>query len=204
MAGREQKAREGKWNGGFAPYGYKLESGNLVIAEDEVEVIRVIYDRYIHTNEGVAGIAKYLNRNGFVKKLRQNNTIPGFSRNFVQDVLDNPVYMGKIAYGRRRTERGKGTMNDARGRAVGVPCLRWSVMKLSFPKKIASGAAEKRKINSFKREKVNNPDRTHPIRILKCPCCGESMYAAILPRLIARTRNTVLLLLQKYGYVDRT
>ena len=25
MAGREQKAREGKWNGGFAPYRYKLE-----------------------------------------------------------------------------------------------------------------------------------------------------------------------------------
>ena len=42
MAGREQKAREGKWNGGFAPYGYKLENGNLVIAEDEVEVIRVM------------------------------------------------------------------------------------------------------------------------------------------------------------------
>ena len=43
MAGREQKAREGKWNGGFAPYGYKLENGDLVIAEDEAEVIRVIY-----------------------------------------------------------------------------------------------------------------------------------------------------------------
>ena len=27
MAGRMQKAREGKWNGGFAPYGYALESG---------------------------------------------------------------------------------------------------------------------------------------------------------------------------------
>ena len=96
MAGREQKAREGKWNGGFAPYGYKLENGNLVIAEDEVEVIHIIYDRYIHTNEGVAGVAKYLNRNGFVKKLRQNNTIPGFSRNFVQDVLDNPVTWGRL------------------------------------------------------------------------------------------------------------
>ena len=36
MAGREQKAREGKWNGGFALYGYKLENGELVIAEDEV------------------------------------------------------------------------------------------------------------------------------------------------------------------------
>ncbi len=53
MAGCEQKAREGKWNGGFAPYGYKLENGELVIAEDEVEIIQMIFDRYIHTNEGI-------------------------------------------------------------------------------------------------------------------------------------------------------
>lgn len=180
MAGREQKAREGKWNGGFAPYGYKLESGNLVIAEDEVEVIRVIYDRYIHTNEGVAGVAKYLNRNGFVKKLRQNNTIPGFSRNFVQDVLDNPVYMGKIAYGRRRTEKRQGTRNEMH-----------VVEQSEFPvydgqhEAIISEedwylAQEKRKINSFKREKVNNPDHAHILSgILKCPCCGKSMYGNI-------------------------
>ena len=30
MEGRKKKAREGKWNGGFAPYGYKLVEGNLV------------------------------------------------------------------------------------------------------------------------------------------------------------------------------
>lgn len=36
MAGREQKARAGKWNGGFAPYGYKLINNELLIAEDEV------------------------------------------------------------------------------------------------------------------------------------------------------------------------
>ena len=45
MAGREHKAREGKWNGGFAPYGYGLENGELVIAEDEVEIIQMIFDR---------------------------------------------------------------------------------------------------------------------------------------------------------------
>lgn len=27
MEGRIQKVREGKWNGGFATYGYKLEKG---------------------------------------------------------------------------------------------------------------------------------------------------------------------------------
>lgn len=111
MAGREQKARVGKWNGGFAPYEFKLENGNLLIAEDEVEIIRIIYDRYIHTNLGINGVASYLNDNGYTKKLRQNNTIPGFSSSFVKSVLDNPVYMGKIACGRRRTEKKIGTRN---------------------------------------------------------------------------------------------
>jgi site-specific DNA recombinase len=112
MDGREQKAKEGKWNGGFATYGYKLENGQLLIADDEVEIIRIIYDRYIHTNSGINGVASYLNDNGYTKKLRQNNTIPGFSSGFVKSVLDNPVYMGKIAYGRRRTEKKIGTRNE--------------------------------------------------------------------------------------------
>ena len=35
MEGRRQKAREGKWNGGFAPYGYQLIEHELHIAADE-------------------------------------------------------------------------------------------------------------------------------------------------------------------------
>ena len=35
MEGRRQKAREGRWNGDFAPYGYQLVNGELIIAEDE-------------------------------------------------------------------------------------------------------------------------------------------------------------------------
>ena len=46
MEGRRQKAREGKWNGGFAPYGYQLINGELQIAEDEAEIIRIIYDKF--------------------------------------------------------------------------------------------------------------------------------------------------------------
>ena len=180
MAGREQKAREGKWNGGFAPYGYRLENGNLVIAEDEVEVIRIIYDRYIHTNEGLSAVANYLNNHGYTKKLPQNGTVPSFSSNFVKDVLDNPVYMGKIAYGRRRTEKKLGTRNEFH-----------VVEKDEFPvyegqhEAIISEedwnlAQEKRKINAFKREKVHDPEHAHILSgILKCPCCGKSLYGNI-------------------------
>ena len=179
MAGREQKAREGKWNGGFAPYGYKLESGNLVIAEDEVEVIRVIYDRYIHTNEGVAGVAKYLNRNGFIKKLRQNNTIPGFSRNFVQDVLDNPVYMGKIAYGRRRTEKVHGTRNDYRLIEQDNYLLVDGLHEALVSEELWHDAQVKLVAQAKKYEKVNHgkDNKVHLLTgLLKCPICGAGMY----------------------------
>ena len=180
MAGREQKAREGKWNGGFAPYGYRLENGKMLIAEDEVDVIRAIYDRYIHTNDGVSGVAKYLNSHGYTKKLRQNGTIPGFSANFVKDVLDNPIYMGKIAYGRRRTEKKLGTRNEMH-----------IVEQSEFP--IYDGqheaiiseedwnlAHEKRKINAYRREKIHDSSHAHILSgILKCPCCDKSLYGNI-------------------------
>ena len=52
----------------ICPYGYKLVDGKLEIAEDEVEVVRLIYDRYIHTNDGINGVAKYLNDHGYKKE----------------------------------------------------------------------------------------------------------------------------------------
>ena len=44
----------------------------------------------------MSNVAKYLNDHGYVKKVRQNGTIPGFSDHFVKKVIDNPVYMEKI------------------------------------------------------------------------------------------------------------
>ena len=60
MEGRIQKAREGKWNGGFAPYGYKLTDGKLEINEEEAIAIRVIFEQYIKTDTGANGLSKYL------------------------------------------------------------------------------------------------------------------------------------------------
>ena len=112
MEGRIQKAREGKWNGGFAPYGYRIEDGVLQIEEDEAEAIRVIFDKYVNTELGIAGIARYLQSQGFTKKPRQNGHNEYFSTNFVKKALHNPVYNGKIAYGRRKAEKVYGTRNE--------------------------------------------------------------------------------------------
>lgn len=76
MSGRQQKAREGKWNGSFAPYGYKLVDGSLFIEEEEEEeeIIKLIYTKFIGTDMGCNGIAKYLNRQGIKKKPRKNGS----------------------------------------------------------------------------------------------------------------------------------
>lgn len=179
MEGRKQKAREGKWNGGFAPYGYKLEKGELLIAEDEVEVIRIIFDKYIHTNMGSTAIAEYLNQR-FEKKVRQNGSLNQFSSNFIRQVLDNPIYCGKLAYGRHKTEKISGTRNQ------------YHIVKQSeFP--IYDGAHEgivsvedweaaqrKRRSTGGKWEKVYNLSRENLMSgLLRCPICGAGMYGNV-------------------------
>ena len=73
MEGRMQKAREGKWNGGFAPYGYALVDGKLEINEEEAVAIRTIFDQYVNTDVGSNGIAKYLENHGIHKIARQKD-----------------------------------------------------------------------------------------------------------------------------------
>ena len=180
MAGREQKAREGKWNGGFAPYGYRLENGELVIAEDEVEIIQMIFDRYIHTNDGINGVANYLNNHGYTKKLRQNGTIPGFSSSFIKKIIDNLVYMGKIAYGRRRTEKKTGTRNETHVVEQSDFPVYEGVHVAIIAEEDWELAQEKRSKNNYRREKIHDPEHAHILSgILKCPCCGKEMYGNI-------------------------
>ena len=61
MNGRREKARQGGWNGGFAPYGYYLKDNQLLIEETEAEAIRIIFDKFANSDIGLGGVAKYLN-----------------------------------------------------------------------------------------------------------------------------------------------
>lgn len=124
MSGRIQKASEGKWNGGFAPYGYLLIDGKLSIDKDTREIVRLIYDKFDRYQMGVNAIAKYLNDNGYEKLPRKRaneedtddkasvNISRRFSASFVKGILDNPIYAGYISYGRRKTEKIEGTNNE--------------------------------------------------------------------------------------------
>ena len=180
MEGRRQKAREGRWNGGFAPYGYKLENGELKIADDEVEVIQIIYDKFVHTNMGAIAIAAYLNDHGYKKKLRQNNTSELFSAHFVKMVLDNPVYCGKLAYGRRKTEKIPGTRNQFHIVKQNEYPVYDGIHEAIVSEEIWQLAQKKRSITGVKSEKIYNLDHENILSgILRCPICGAGMYGNV-------------------------
>ena len=180
MEGRRQKAREGRWNGGFAPYGYKLENGELKIADDEVEVIQIIYDKFVHTNMGATAIAAFLNDHGYKKKLRQNNTSELFSAHFVKMVLDNPVYCGKLAYGRRKTEKIPGTRNQFHIVKQNEYPVYDGIHEAIVSEEIWQLAQKKRSITGVKSEKIYNLDHENILSgILRCPICGAGMYGNV-------------------------
>ena len=179
MAGREQKAREGKWNGGFAPYGYKLEKGQLFINEEEAAAIRVIFDQYVHTDSGANGLAKYLATHGIHKIQRQNGKNPLFDAALIRRILKNPVYCGKIAYGRRRTEKVHGTRNDYRLVEQDDYLLVDGLYEGIVSEELWHEAQVKLLAQAEKYEHVNRGKDTkiHLLSgIVKCPVCGVGMY----------------------------
>ena len=156
------------------------ENGELVIAEDEVEIIQMIFDRYIHTNDGINGVANYLNNHGYTKKLRQNGTIPGFSSSFIKKIIDNPVYMGKIAYGRRRTKKKTGTRKETHVVEQSEFPVYEGIHEAIIFEEDWELAQEKRSKNNYRREKVHDSEHAHILSgILKCPCCGNGIYGNI-------------------------
>jgi len=177
MNGRREKARQGGWNGGFAPYGYGLKDNKLYIEESEAESIRIIFDKFTSSNIGYGGIAKYLNMQGIKKIPRQNGKLTVWTGHFVKIILDNPVYCGKIAYGRRTKEKVKGTKNeytqvkaenfileDGQHEAI----VNVDIWEQAHAKRVKTGVKQSSKIGK---------DRAHLLTgILKCPACGSPMY----------------------------
>lgn len=188
MAGRKQKARDGRWNGGFAPYGYKLvhkdgEKGKVLeINEKEAELVRVMFDKFVNTDMGANSVAKWLNDHGYTKTVRQNGTIPQISAHFVKIVLDNPVYMGKIAYGRRKTEKIAGTRNEFHivKQADDAYEIYDGIHEAIVSEDMWYEAYAKRKLTGVKHEKTHSLEHYHILSgLVRCPVCGSKMYGVV-------------------------
>ena len=114
LAGRQQKARSGLWNGAQAPYGYVLENKALTICPEEAEIVKEIFRLYTEEGQSIRYITKKLNDDDIKREQRGNTQFSLFTDRTVRSILKNPVYEGKIAYGRRHTVKVEGTNNDTK------------------------------------------------------------------------------------------
>ena len=182
MEGRKQKAREGKWNGGRAPFGYKVDKENetLIVDPDEAEIVKIVYEKFAFTTMGIDAIAEYLNNHGYVKNRSRDYELNYFTKGIIKHILDNPVYLGKIVYGRTITEKVKGT-RDQYHRISNDDCLIFEGKHESIiDEELWLTVRAKRQETGIAWQKTYSLDHEHLLSgLVKCPVCGTGMCGMV-------------------------
>ena len=185
MEGRRQKAREGKWNGGQAPFGYELDSKNgaLTVNPKEAEIVRIIFSKFVNEGLGADSICDYLNQHGYQKKKVKKNELNYFSRGFIMKILDNPVYIGKIAYGRIATEKVKGSRDQYKRVKSDDYMLVDGIHEAIVDQELWEAARIRRKETGVKWNKTHSLEHEHILSgILRCPVCGSGLVGTVRRR----------------------
>nr|WP_244553593.1 recombinase family protein [Nitrobacter vulgaris] len=94
--------RKGLWVGGMVPLGYTLKDGQLHIHEQEVNIVRLIFKRYLELGS-VNRLVKDLKERGFkskIRKLASGGTRGGvpFTQGPLFYMLRNCFYLGEVSF----------------------------------------------------------------------------------------------------------
>jgi site-specific DNA recombinase len=94
--------RKGMWMGGVVPLGYRVEDRALHIVQEQAEIVRSLFRRYLEAGS-VVRLKWQLDAEGFRLPLRIDgagrSTGGGqISRGHIYKILSNPIYVGRIAH----------------------------------------------------------------------------------------------------------
>lgn len=173
--GNKEKAKQGMWTG-MPPFGYELENRRLKVKEDEAEIVKKIFDLYVHHEFGTFKVAEYLNER---KMLKNNERL--WSRKTVGDILKNEVYLGHIIYNKTSQKRVRDYASQEYGKKKWVRKKNnpkdWVVVENSHEQLIDENTFKKaQKILQSRRKRDTAPNVYHPLTgVLFCGKCGEGM-----------------------------
>ncbi|WP_027093534.1 recombinase family protein [Cohnella thermotolerans] len=105
-AALSSKARKGEFKGSVPPYGYRLQNGKLILAEDEtLSNVKRIFRMYLE-GKGFDAIARTLTREGCptpAQVVGKKNAGLYWQGTSVKKILTNPHYVGDLVQGRQTT-----------------------------------------------------------------------------------------------------
>lgn len=105
-----QIVQEGKFRGGVAPYGYRLEKrgrlnnkdkevNEIFINEDEAKIVKKIFEIYVNSGYGSKRMCKYLSQQNILNRAGNN-----FINTTIQWMLQNVMYTGILRSGEVKSE----------------------------------------------------------------------------------------------------
>ncbi|HJC11080.1 MAG TPA: recombinase family protein [Candidatus Blautia merdigallinarum] len=186
----QKLVEQGKFMGGKAPFGYRLDySGevskhgralkHLVIVPEQAELVQYIYSLSLNKEFGSAKIAKELNMHTKYRDLAPGGV---WKSGTITSILTNPTYAGYTAYKRRERIQGKYRRLDAKDWILAKEADK--SIQLIEPD-IWNRVQEKRKMRGHKYiEKladkdvtvIHKNDGTLPlIDVLYCGYCGSKL-----------------------------
>lgn len=165
--GMREKAERGGYQA-RPPLGYKIVSHKEppVIVPEEAEVVKLIFEKYVHDGMGLFEIARLLNSHNFKTSHGKE-----FERRSIEYILQNPTYCGMIRWNRTINES-----NEIR------PESEWIIAEGEQPAIISKELFDKAQ-ERYKREyrpRGARPASTYKhwlSGIVKCPACGRTMTA---------------------------
>lgn len=165
--GMREKAERGGYQA-RPPLGYKIVSHKEppVIVPEEAEVVKLIFEKYVHDNMGLFEIARLLNSHNFKTSHGKE-----FERRSIEYILQNPTYCGMVRWNR--------TINESKEIR---PESEWIIAEGEQPAIISKEMFDKAQ-ERYKREyrpRGARPASTYKhwlSGIVKCPACGRTMTA---------------------------
>lgn len=144
MRGRKRNDEQGRYNGGYVAFGYKVENGKIIVNEDEAKTVRLIFNELASGKYSCDALARELQSRGILfkgKKLLFSN---------VRGILKNKIYCGEQV--------------STTGNIRNIPPIISSELYYSALEAIASN-------NPSKTNSTTNR-YLFGLRLIKCPVCG--------------------------------
>jgi DNA invertase Pin-like site-specific DNA recombinase len=166
--GKLTSLNNGKYISAKAPYGYRKENKTLVVVEEQAEVVRLIFDLYVNHGYGDTKIARYLSEHGY-----KNYSGNQWERTTLRRMINNPVYIGKISWNKR-----KDSSSGMKNRGGLKPAEEWTLYDSPHQPIIdeetfwkAQALAKERIVPHGYSNNLSNPLSY----IMKCGACGYTM-----------------------------
>ena len=178
--GRIASVKQGNFIGSVAPYGYKkikIGSGKnacytLEIIPAEAEAIRLMFHLFITEDYGYTKIARHLDHIG-IKPQKLDHWSPAS----IKDILENPVYIGKIRWNHAKTQKImiNGLITKTRPREKDTS--KWIYVDGKHPAIVDEATYQAALGRKGKNPKVRkNMELSNPFAgILFCGTCGRAM-----------------------------